>query len=154
MIMGLHPQTDLLYIIDVIRGRWSPAELENKIKAAARWDGEETRIRIPQDPGQAGKFQAAYLAGQLRGYPVSSEREEGDKERRADPYAAQCERGFVKLVAGDWNQVFVDELCTCPTAPTTTRSTPLPPRSAHCYAALRGILANTTMALPRSLGPR
>jgi phage terminase large subunit-like protein len=61
-----------------------PAELENKIKATARWDGEETRIRI----GQAGKFQAAYLVGQLRGYLVSSEREEGDKERRADPFAA------------------------------------------------------------------
>jgi len=114
LLMGLHPQTDLLYIIDVIRGRWSPAELENKLKATARWDGEETRIRIPQDPGQAGKFQAAYLAGQLRGYPVSSEREEGDKERRADPFAAQCEHGFVKLVAGDWNQAFVDELCAFP----------------------------------------
>jgi predicted phage terminase large subunit-like protein len=114
LLMGLHPQTDLLYIIDVIRGRWSPTELENKIKATARWDGEETRIRIPQDPGQAGKFQAAYLAGQLRGYPVSTEREEGDKERRADPFAAQCEHGFVKLVAGDWNQAFVNELCAFP----------------------------------------
>ena len=101
-------------IIDVIRGRWSPAELENKIKATARWDGEETRIRIPQDPGQAGKFQAAYLAGQLRGYSVSSEREEGNKERRADPFAAQCEHRFVKLVAGDWHQAFVDELCAFP----------------------------------------
>jgi predicted phage terminase large subunit-like protein len=116
LLMGLHPQTNLLYIIDVVRGRWSPGELENKIKATARWDGEETRIRIPQDPGQAGKFQAAYLAGQLRGYPVSSEREEGDKERRADPFAAQCEHGFVKLVAGDWNQAFVDELCAFPNA--------------------------------------
>ena len=75
LLMGLDPRTDLIYIIDVIRGRWSPAEVENKIKATARWDGDETKIRIPQDPGQAGKFQAAYFAGQLRGYSVSSERE-------------------------------------------------------------------------------
>jgi hypothetical protein len=27
---------------------------------------------------------------------------------------AQCEHGFVKLVAGDWNQTFVDELCAFP----------------------------------------
>jgi predicted phage terminase large subunit-like protein len=105
--MGLDPRTDLIYIIDVIRGRWSPAEVENKIKATARWDGDETKIRIPQDPGQAGKFQAAYLAGQLRGYSVSSEREQGDKENRADPFAAQCEHGFVKLVESDWNKDFV-----------------------------------------------
>ena len=114
LLMGLDPRTQLLYLLDVIRGRWSPAEVENKIKATARWHGEETRIRIPQDPGQAGKFQAAYLAGQLRGYSVSSEREEGNKERRADPFAAQCEHGFVKLVAGDWHQAFVDELCAFP----------------------------------------
>jgi predicted phage terminase large subunit-like protein len=114
LLMGLDPRTELLYIIDVIRGRWSPAEVENKIKATARWDGEETRIRIPQDPGQAGKFQANYLVGQLRGYSVSTEREEGDKANRADPFAAQCEHGFVKMVEGDWNNSFVDELCAFP----------------------------------------
>jgi predicted phage terminase large subunit-like protein len=114
LLMGLDPRTDLIYIIDVIRGRWSPAEVENKIKATARWDGDETKIRIPQDPGQAGKFQAAYFAGQLRGYSVSSEREQGDKENRADPFAAQCEHGFVKLVESDWNKDFVDELCAFP----------------------------------------
>jgi predicted phage terminase large subunit-like protein len=114
LLMGLDPRTNLIYIVDVIRGRWSPAEIENKIKATARWDGDETKIRIPQDPGQAGKFQAAYLAGQLRGYSVSTEREQGDKEYRADPFAAQCEHGFVKLVESDWNKEFVEELCAFP----------------------------------------
>ena len=51
------------------------------IKAAARWDGEETRIRIPQDPGQAGKFQAHHLAGLLRGHSVITEAEQGGKEK-------------------------------------------------------------------------
>ena len=89
----------------------------------------------PQDPGQAGKFQAAYLAGQLRGYSVSSEREEGDKERRADPFAAQCEHGFVKIVEGDWNKSFIDELCCFPTAPMTTRWTLPRPRFVPSCAA-------------------
>ncbi len=45
---------------------------------------------------------------------VSSEREEGNKENRADPFAAQCEHGFVKLVEGAWNQAFIEELCAFP----------------------------------------
>ena len=114
LLMGRDPQTDLLYVVDVIRGRWSPAEVENVIKATACWDGEETRIRIPQDPGQAGKFQAHHLAGLLRGHSVITEAEQGGKESRADPFAAQCEHGFVKLVEGGWNQAFVDELCAFP----------------------------------------
>ena len=56
-LWALDPRTQLLYLLDVIRGRWSPAEVENKIKATARWDGEETRIeqshRIPDKPGNS-----------------------------------------------------------------------------------------------------
>jgi phage terminase large subunit-like protein len=62
-----------------------------------RWDGEECQIWLPQDPGSAGKFQARYLAGKLQGYTVRTEAEAGDKEYRANPFAAQCEHGFVKL---------------------------------------------------------
>ena len=63
---------------------------------------------------KAGKFQAHHLAGLLRGYSVVTEAEQGGKESRADPFAAQCEHGFVKLVEGGWNQAFVDELCAFP----------------------------------------
>ena len=45
---------------------------------------------------------------------VSTEREEGTKENRADPFAAQCEHGFVKMVEGSWNRAFVEELCAFP----------------------------------------
>jgi predicted phage terminase large subunit-like protein len=40
--------------------------------------------------------------------------EQGTKERRADPFAAQCEHGLVKLVEGAWNRAFIDELCAFP----------------------------------------
>jgi hypothetical protein len=77
--------THVLYIIDVIRGRFSPGEREQRILSTARVDGTSCDIRIPQDPGGAGKFEAHHLAGLLQGYRVSSEREEGSKENRADP---------------------------------------------------------------------
>ena len=100
LLMGKDPETELIYIIDVMRGRWSPGDVEIKIQSTARWDGEECQIWLPQDPGSAGKFQARYLAGKLQGYTVRTEAEAGDKEYRANPLAAQCEHGFVKLVDG------------------------------------------------------
>jgi predicted phage terminase large subunit-like protein len=114
--MGRDPNTGLIYIIDVIRQRLSPAQREIKVKTTALLDGEETRIRIPQDPGGAGKFEAHHFASILQGYSVSIEPEQGTKERRADPFAAQCEHGLVKLVEGAWNRAFIDELCAFPNA--------------------------------------
>jgi predicted phage terminase large subunit-like protein len=114
--MGRDPITGLIYIIDVIRQRLSPAQRENKVKTTALLDGEETRIRIPQDPGGAGKFEAYHFVNILQGYSVSVEPEQGTKERRADPLAAQCEHGIVKLVEGAWNRAFIDELCAFPNA--------------------------------------
>jgi predicted phage terminase large subunit-like protein len=112
--MGLDPEFDGIYVMDVIRGRWSPGEIESKITTTARLDGEKCMIRLPQDPGGAGKFQARYLAGKLRGFTVTTEREEGSKPYRANPFAAQCENGNVVLVEGPWNQAFIDELCAFP----------------------------------------
>jgi phage terminase large subunit-like protein len=33
---------------------------------------------------------------------------------RADPIAAQCKHGLVKLVEGAWNRAFIEELCAFP----------------------------------------
>jgi predicted phage terminase large subunit-like protein len=108
------PDTKILYVLDVIRGRFSPGQREQKIISTAMLDGTSCAIRIPQDPGGAGKFEAHHLAGLLQGYSVATEREEGSKENRADPFAAQCEHGFVKMVEGPWNRAFVEELCAFP----------------------------------------
>ena len=70
LLMGRDPDTKMLYIIDVIRGRFSPGEREQKIIATAVLDGASCAIRIPQDPGGAGKFEANHLAGLLQGYRV------------------------------------------------------------------------------------
>ena len=112
--MGIDPNTKAIYVIDVIRARWSPGQIEREIKAVATLDGYDCMIRIPQDPGGAGRFQAHFLTGLLRGYDVYIEREEGSKLYRANPFAAQCEQEYVALVDGPWNQAFVEELCAFP----------------------------------------
>ena len=58
LLMGRHPITQLLYVLDVIRKRLSPGERERIVRSTAIMDGEEVSIRIPRDPGGAGKFEA------------------------------------------------------------------------------------------------
>lgn len=117
VLLGRDPELHLYYVLDVIRGRFSPAELERIIKQTAIMDGSQTRIVIPREPGSQSGFFAAYMADQLRGFVVSTERESGgNKEWRAAPFAVQCENRMVRLVQATWNQAFIDELCAFPNA--------------------------------------
>lgn len=84
------------------------------IKTTATHDGEDVRISYPQDPGQAGKDQAASISRDLAGFRFTSSPESGDKAMRAEPLAAQAEAGNVDILRGDWNGVFMDELCAFP----------------------------------------
>jgi predicted phage terminase large subunit-like protein len=113
VLMGRDPLSDIYYVLDVVRGRWSPAELERVVKSVAARDGTGCRIRIPQDPG-AGTFVAAYMRDVLRqagGYSVTIEREQTSKAQRAAPLAAQAENRFLVLIKGTWTDDFVNELC-------------------------------------------
>ena len=103
------------YVEDVVRERGGPADVERLIYNTAVFDGTDVRISLPQDPGQAGKVQVLALAKLLAGFDVRFSPESGDKEERAKPVSAQAEVGNVKIVRGDWNQPFLDELCSFPT---------------------------------------
>ncbi len=74
--------------------------------------GADVKIRVPQDPGQAGKAQKADYVKLLDGYTVKMNPTagEGDKEARAEPFAVQVENDRVCMLEGPWNQDFVDEL--------------------------------------------
>ncbi|PRD42111.1 terminase [Phyllobacterium phragmitis] len=84
------------------------------IKGTAEVDGKDIEISLPQDPGQAGKVQAQDMIAMLAGWKVRAEPETGDKVTRAEPFSSQCEAGNVYLIAGDWNEDYLDELCLFP----------------------------------------
>jgi hypothetical protein len=66
--VGLRLERDAegnLLVTDVQRLRGSPGEVEAVILASAREDGAEVLISLPQDPGQAGRAQVAYLTRRL-----------------------------------------------------------------------------------------
>ena len=104
----------VFYIEDVRRDRLDGLKVEQMIKNTATSDGMGVHVSLPQDPGQAGKVQVASLIRLLAGHLVKSSLESGDKETRATPFANQCEAGNVKILRGDWNEAFLDEITTFP----------------------------------------
>ena len=101
-------------VLDVVRLRGDPAEVEAAIVNTARLDGRACRVGLPQDPGQAGKQQVAYLTGKLAGFAVESGVESGAKETRAAPAAAQVNAGNFAVVQAHWTRSFLDELADFP----------------------------------------
>ena len=69
---------------------------------------------LPQDPGQAGKDQAASFIAYLAGHKVKGVRETGSKETRAEPFSAQWQAGNVDLVDGPWNKDYLREMSSFP----------------------------------------
>ncbi len=97
-------------MLDIIRLRGGPHEVEQAIAATAAADGPAVPIGLPQDPGQAGRAQIRYLAGRLAGYRVVASPETGAKETRAMPAASQVNAGNLAFRRAPWNRAFLEEL--------------------------------------------
>jgi len=97
-------------IVDIIREQYGPEDVEKVLKSAASRDGRSTKIRLPQDPGQAGKAQMKYFTRMLAGYTVVAKPISGDKIVRAEPFAAQVNVGNVVSLRGDWLEPLMAEM--------------------------------------------
>jgi len=99
-----------VYVTDLVRGQWATDERNRRLVLTAGLDGTDVRIRIPEDPGAAGKDAALSQLRLLVGYNARCVRVSGSKESRADPFSAQVNAGNVFVVRADWNRDFVEEL--------------------------------------------
>ena len=112
VLMG--KRKDGRYIVaDVINKQLSAGDARTIIKHTAQIDREKyknVRIRLPQDPGQAGKSQAESFIKLLSGYNVAAVKETGSKETRAEPMAAQWQAGNFDIVIAPWNEVYLEQL--------------------------------------------
>jgi len=93
---------------------YGPAKVRKLLKSTAELDGKSCWISIPKDPAQAGKEQAQSRVALLSGYRVEATPETGSKVTRAEPLSAQVEAGNVVLLEAEWNQPFLDEICSFP----------------------------------------
>src|SRR5215472_15955078 len=92
------------WLLDMVRGRANPGDVERLLLDTATQDGKRVRIGFGQDPGQAGKNQAFYLVRALGGFSVDPARESGDKLTRFGPFSSQCRAGNVKIRRGAWSE--------------------------------------------------
>jgi len=102
------------WILDVIRVQLDTGEREKLIKLTAQMDGYGIKVGIEQEPGSGGKESAENTVRNLRGFNVEVVRPTGDKAIRAMPFSAQVNVGNVYLVAGEWNNAYMNELTLFP----------------------------------------
>jgi predicted phage terminase large subunit-like protein len=106
-------RSDTYQILDVVRMRGTPLDVEQTILRTAQSDREiwgNVHIGIEQDPGQAGKYEAARYLKLLAGHSVKAYPVHKDKRTRANPLSAQAEAGNVSLLVGAWNEPLINEL--------------------------------------------
>lgn len=104
----------IIYVEDVKRGQWSTGERRAVMRQTAQMDGIEVVIGVEQEPGSSGLDSVQDDIRLLAGFAAFADRPSGDKDTRLLPFAAQAEAGNVRLLAGAWNEAFIDELTAIP----------------------------------------
>jgi predicted phage terminase large subunit-like protein len=103
---------------DVVRGQWSPAQLEKVILQTAMQDqmhDRRTVTMMEQEPGSAGVAVIShYQRNILVGFVFKGVRPTGAKETRAAPVASAAEAGNVVMVRAPWNKDYLDEMSLFP----------------------------------------
>lgn len=107
-------------VADVINQRLNASDVRSLILNTARADKaaykSKIKIRMNQDPGQAGKDQADQYIKLLSGFSLNIERESGSKETRAEPFSAQwigvkgAEKGNVYVLNAPWTSAYLAQL--------------------------------------------
>jgi len=101
-------------ILDVFNQRIKAGDVEKVLKNTSAMDRTKYKnmykVRIPIDPGAAGKIVADSYVKMLAGYSVSSERVTGSKIARATPFASQWQNGNVAILAGEWNEQYLAQM--------------------------------------------
>ncbi|MCP4761056.1 MAG: terminase [archaeon] len=100
-----------IYIQDLTYKQHSPVKVRETVKNKASHDGSECIIRLPQDPGQAGKDQIySYRVDVLPGYNVKARSMRGDKVTRAGGFSSAWENNRIRVVRGPWNDLLFTHL--------------------------------------------
>ena len=103
-----------IVIGDVINQRMNSSDVRKTVLNTARADKaafrSKYRIRMNQDPGQAGKDQSEQYLKMLSGFSVNIERESGSKETRAEPLSAQWINGNVDVLNAPWTGEYLAQM--------------------------------------------
>jgi len=101
-------------VLDVVTHVGPPHEVHALIARTAETDGPTVTVRLPQDPGQAGKDQALTYARELVGYTVRTKPVTGDKVTRAGGFSSQVGARNAAVIRAPWTPGFVGQLHAFP----------------------------------------
>lgn len=105
----------LIYVLDVVRGRWSSFERDSQMGKTGQKDFEKygkVATWHQQDPGSAGKDSAQATTRKLLveyGVPSKFETVSGDKETRSEPMESSYQAGLIVLILASWNEEYRNE---------------------------------------------
>lgn len=123
VLLGRQPSGRWI-VIDVHRGKWSWAERDREIKKTAESDRWRLNVAVRdtliEHPGGSGGVQVGeIIVSNLAGYNVHIDTVtgKGDKAFRAGPLSSQWLAGNVDLVAGRWNEGYLDRMEAFPGLP-------------------------------------
>ena len=132
---------DCFYIEEQVGGWYVWKDLKALLVEVAKRDGPYVPIYVEQEPGAGGKNQVAEIVDYIQhvlgpSYRVYGHRPEGDKVMRANVWFAEAAEGKVKLVRGEWNKPFLEQLSVFPIGRHDDRIDSVS-GARHCLAPIR-----------------
>lgn len=103
--------SDLYYVEHEVYGHFGPAAVDATIRQTAMSDTQGVVVLLEEEAGSSGKRANEHIINAMPGYVVISEKVTGSKLIRALPMAREAAKGRIKLVRGDWNEAWLDEVC-------------------------------------------
>jgi len=113
VLIGHQPGTDNYFIIDVIRGRWSPAERNEVMLQTAIADSAQrgfVRTYFESPPYDRDGAAARAIIAKLAGHSVRPDPVVGNKQLRAEPLAGAAKAGLIHIVNGPFTLAFLSEM--------------------------------------------
>ncbi len=112
----LDPTTQqVVWVVEhVVRERLTANGVDALMLHTARADGRAVFVREWQDPGQAGKAVIAAHTRLLAGFDYAAVLASGEKTLQWRPFLVQAEGDNVRLVRGEWNAAWLDEMSAIP----------------------------------------
>ena len=103
---------DRFIIMDIVTGKFTANQVLRKFKTTALKDGQNTIIRIEQEPGSASKILISKFrrSPEFKGYNIRGDKVKYKKNVRSFDLEALAEDGAIYFVKGDWNIEIIDHL--------------------------------------------
>jgi predicted phage terminase large subunit-like protein len=99
-----------------VRGRWEWPALIRIIAQTALADGAGISQSVETGGTQKGMIDLLLAEPGLVSIPFRGVTPVGDKIARANTWLARAEQNKVKLLRGEWNAAWLDEICAFPEA--------------------------------------